>query len=93
MIKITRILCNIARMKNITVTLDEKTAAWARLYAAKRNMSLSRFLGELLHKTMRESQEYESAMQRYLERKPWRLKSADAGYPSREEVNERSGIR
>lgn len=80
-------------MKNITVTLDEKTAAWARLYAARRNMSLSRFLGELLHKTMRESQEYESAMQRFLERQPQRLKSADASYPSREDVNERRRIR
>jgi len=75
-------------MKKITVTLNEKTVAWARLYAAKRSMSLSRFLEELLRKTMDESREYESAMRRYLERKPWRLKSTDAGYPSREEVNE-----
>jgi hypothetical protein len=45
-------------MKNITITLDEKTAAWARNHAAARDMSLSRFVGELLENTMRESREY-----------------------------------
>lgn len=80
-------------MKNITVTLDEKTAAWARVYAAKRDMSLSRFLGELLHKTMLESREYEIAMQRFLARKPTRLKAASANYPSREDVNDRRNLR
>jgi hypothetical protein len=35
-------------MKNITITLDEETAAWARVYAAQRNMSLSRYVGEVL---------------------------------------------
>src|SRR5882762_7765411 len=43
------------QMKNITVTLDEETAAWARTYAAQQNKSLSRYLGELLNDTMRES--------------------------------------
>jgi hypothetical protein len=76
-------------MKKITVTLDEKTAAWARLYAAKRSMSLSGLLRELLRKTMQESRGYESAMRSYLERKPWRLKSGDASYPRRGTVNER----
>lgn len=49
-------------MKNITITFDEKTAAWARSYAAREEKSLSRFLGDLLQKTMREAREYEEAM-------------------------------
>ena len=49
-------------MKNVTVTLDEKTAAWADVHAAKRNMSLSRFIGEVLHEKMGESRGYEEAM-------------------------------
>jgi hypothetical protein len=49
-------------MKNITITLDEETAAWARVHAAQRNVSLSRFVGGLLHQHMRESHEYEEAM-------------------------------
>jgi hypothetical protein len=44
-------------MKNVTITLDEKTAAWARQHAARRNISLSRFVGELLHEKMGESRE------------------------------------
>jgi hypothetical protein len=80
-------------MKNITVTLDDKTAAWARVYAARQNKSLSRFLGELLHRTMRESREYEDAMQRYLAKKPVDLNRSGLKYPSREELHERSGLR
>jgi hypothetical protein len=53
-------------VKNVTITLDEKTAAWARSHAAERDMSLSRFVGELLEKTMRESREYRRAMRSYL---------------------------
>ena len=80
-------------MKNITVTLDEKTAAWARIHAARRDMSLSRFIGEVLHETMRESREYEVAMQRYLARKPVRLKGAQEHYPTRESLHDRENLR
>lgn len=79
-------------MKNITLTLDEKTAAWARVHAARNNVSLSRFLGELLYKTMREARQYEAAMQRYLEKKPTVLKRSGTRYPRREEIYER-GVR
>jgi len=34
-------------MKNVTITLDEETAAWARVHAAKQNMSVSRMIGEM----------------------------------------------
>ena len=35
-------------MKNVTITLDEETAKWTRVHAAERDMSLSRFVGEVL---------------------------------------------
>ena len=35
-------------MKNITITLDEETAAWVRIQAAEQNKSVSRFVGEHL---------------------------------------------
>ena len=41
-------------MKNITITLDERTASWARVYAAERGKSISRLLGEILQERMRE---------------------------------------
>jgi hypothetical protein len=80
-------------LKNITVTLDEKTAAWVRVYAARQDKSVSRFLGELLQRAMRESREYEDAMQRYLAKKPSRLNRENAPYPKREELHERSHLR
>jgi hypothetical protein len=80
-------------MKNVTITLDEKAAAWARQHAALNNMSLSRFVGELLEKTMRDSREYERAMREYLARSPVRLKAARTRYPSRGTLYDRGRIR
>ncbi len=80
-------------MKNITVTLDEETATWARVYAAQQNKSLSRFLGELLHSKMHESHAYEDAMQRFLSRKPFPLGSEATPYPKREELYDRGKFR
>jgi hypothetical protein len=76
-------------MRNVTITLDDQTIAWARARAAARNMSLSRFVGEVLHQRMRESAEYERSMQRYLARKPVRLRKRGARYPRRDELHER----
>jgi hypothetical protein len=80
-------------VKNITITLDEQTAAWARRHAAERDMSLSRYVGELLERTMRESGEYRQAMRSYLSRQPARLKKGKARYPRREELYDRRGLR
>ena len=81
-------------MKNITVTLDKETAAWARVHAAQRNMSLSRFVGELLQKHMGEAREYEEAMRRYLSKGPFKaLRGSPERYPARDELHERARIR
>ena len=81
-------------MKNVTITLDEETAAWARVHAAQRNVSLSRFVGELLRERMSESQEYDRAMRRYLSRGPFKaLKGKPERYPKRDELHDRGGPR
>lgn len=80
-------------MKNITITLDEETAAWARVHAAERDMSLSRYVGELLRERMRHSIEYQDAMKRFLGQQPVRLKTAGKSYLTREEVHDRAGLR
>ena len=56
-------------------------------------MSLSRFVGELLETTMRESREYRRAMRSYLSRKPTPLKKAGARYPQRDELYDRHRLR
>jgi plasmid stability protein len=81
-------------MKNITITLDDETARLARVRAAKRNMSVSRYIGEMLHKNIRESREYEDAMQRYLSRGPFKeLTGPPQRYVTREELHDRDGLR
>lgn len=87
-------LNSIATMKNVTITLDSKTAAWARVYAARQNVSLSRFVGELLRERMRESREYDEAMRRYLAKGPFKkLRGPGERYPSRDELHDRAGLR
>jgi len=80
-------------MKNVTISLDEETAAWARIYAARKNVSLSRYVGELLHERMRESREYEESMRRFLAQEPVRLKKPGERYLTRDEAHERTRIR
>ncbi len=76
-------------MKNITITLEEEVARWARVRAAERETSVSRLVGEMLREKMMEEQAYETAMQVYLSRSPRPLKGPNQVYPSRGELHER----
>ncbi len=80
-------------MKNITVTLDERTAAWVRIYAAERGKSISRLLGEILQERMREVRDYDEAMRRYLSKKPFKFQWTDGARPSRDELHDRANLR
>lgn len=80
-------------MKNITVTMDEETARWARVEAARRGVSVSRMLGEILHQQRLDDAEYGAARQRYLKRKPKKLKSEGQPYPERSSLHERGDAR
>jgi hypothetical protein len=80
-------------MKNVTITLDEKTAAWARVYAARHNTSVSRIVGEMLAQRMTEMRAYDEAMRRYLAKRPLRIKGAGKRYATRDELHERPGAR
>jgi hypothetical protein len=79
-------------MKNVTVTLAEEVAHWVRIRAAKENLSVSRFLGDMLRQQMNEEKGYEEAMDRFLSRKP-SLISESGGYSSRESLYDRPGLR
>jgi len=75
-------------MRNLTVSLDERVARWARVAAAERDMSVSRFVAEILRARMDEDQEYDAAMKRSLAREATPLKSKGARYPTRDELHE-----
>ena len=75
-------------MKNVTITVDEEVALWARVWAAKHNTSVSRILGELLKEKMSQEEGYEAAMKQFLSRKSYVLKKTRC-YPKREELHDR----
>ena len=76
-------------MKNVTITLDEKVATWARIRAAERETSVSRLVGDMLKERMLEEKSYQTSMQHYLSQSPRLLKEPGAKYPGREELHER----
>jgi hypothetical protein len=80
-------------LQNVTITLDEGTLAEARVRAAERNMSLSRYVGEVLREKSRYSRAYEEAMRAALAEKPWPLKGPPQRYPTREELYDRPVLR
>jgi hypothetical protein len=76
-------------MKNVTITLDEEVARWARIKAAELETSVSRLVGEMLREKMLDEQSYQSAMQRFLSKQPRPLSEPGMQYPSREELHAR----
>ena len=79
------------KLRNVTVTLQEDVARWARLEAARQDTSVSRLRGEILKQRMLEGDNYQRSMRRALGRKPF-LKS-DGRYLSREEAHDRDRLR
>jgi plasmid stability protein len=75
-------------MKNVTVTLDEDVALWARVYAARHDTSVSQLLGELLRERMCREEGYDVAMQHFLS-VPARGLKQGGGYPTREQIHDR----
>jgi hypothetical protein len=79
--------------KNVTITLTEETARWVRVEAAKRDTSVSAFLGSLLEEQRRRAGEYERAKSRFMARPALVLNEAGAPYPSRDSLHERKATR
>ena len=79
-------------MKNVTITLEEGIVALARREAARLDVGLSRFVGDLLQQRFAETRQYELAMRRSLARKPVQMRRAATAYPTREESHERGAI-
>jgi hypothetical protein len=79
------------KLRNVTITLEEKVARWARIEAARNETSVSRLLGALLKERMLQNDSYENSMRRALARKPFA--KSDGQYLSREEAHDRAGLR
>jgi hypothetical protein len=79
-------------MRNVTITLEEQVAAWARVRAAQLDQSLSSFVAGLLRAQMSQNDAYEAAMAAFLAEKPVRLKR-HGKYPDRDSLHDRAGLR
>jgi hypothetical protein len=53
-------------MKNITITMDDETAAWVRVEAAKAGLSVSRFVAANLTGARRVDAAHRDALDRFL---------------------------
>lgn len=80
-----------SRLRNVTLTLEESVARWARIEAARQDTSVSQFLAGILKERMLDKDDYDRAMRRALSRKPF-LKT-DGRYLSREETHDRTRLR
>lgn len=80
-------------MKNVTITLDEETAAWARVHAAQNDVSVSRMIGDMLRRRMREVREYDEAMRRFLAKRPVKLGRPGQRYATRADLHDRARLR
>lgn len=79
-------------MRNLTITVDEEVARWARVWAAKNDTSVSKLVGMLLRRRMLEERAYAAAMEEYLATEPIALKRGGS-YPEREALHDRSSLR
>jgi hypothetical protein len=80
-------------MKNVTIAMDKRTAAWVRVQAAKQNMSVSRFVGEILHEQMTDARAYDEALRRFLGEESLEFGWADGHRPTREDLHDRNALR
>ena len=84
--------CLVARRK-VKITLDDETVRWVRVEAAKRDASVSRFVGDVLRSHMKWQRGYERAMRSYLSGTGQPARRRDASYPSRGDLHDRASIR
>ena len=79
------------RLRNVTITVDDEVARWARVKAAEENTSVSHLVGDLLRDMMQQPQRFDRARREFQ-----RLGTAvisDGPYPRREDLHDRTGLR
>lgn len=76
-------------MRNVTITLDDETARWARIEAARQDTSVSKMVGAMLRERMQREDAYERAKRSFLGRGPYRMGAPGQPLPTRDEIYER----
>ena len=81
------------KLRNVTITLDEEVARWARVEAARRDTSVSQMLAQLLREQMLGADTYEALRARYFAQEPRVHRRLGARYPERDELHARDRLR
>ncbi len=79
------------RLRNVTITLEDEVAHWARIKAAEENSSVSRMVGDLLRRQMQQHERFDRARREFQ-----RIGTAvisSGPYPRREDLHDRTGVR
>ena len=76
-------------VKNITISLPDDLAHKAKVFAAEKDTSVSKYVGGLLAERLEAEQGYRNAMARWQDRTPMVLNESRSKYPGRDEVHER----
>lgn len=82
-------------MPNLTITADEETLQRLRVEAAMRNISVSRFVGEILKEKFSADDTYERAMADFFSRAPYLApppREDGRNWPAREELYDRKAL-
>jgi hypothetical protein len=75
-------------LRNLTITVSEETAHWARRKAAEENTSVSKLVGQMLERQMRLTDEYWLAYELWKRLEPVPGLDAPSRW-TREELHER----
>lgn len=78
------------RLRNVTITLEDEVARWARIKAAEENSSVSRLVGNLLRRRMQQHERFDRARREFQ-----RIGTAvisSGPYPRREDLHDRTGV-
>lgn len=80
-------------MRNLTITVEEEVARWARIRAAEREMSVSRLVGAMLKEKMVSEEGYKGAREQFFSVQPRRLREPGKALPSRDTLHDRAALR
>lgn len=81
-------------LKNVTITLDERTLKWVKEAAAEQGKSVSRYLSDMARQQLPKAQAYQAAMHRFMSTK-WSQPLTEPGekLPTRDEIYDRAVLR
>ncbi len=75
-------------MRNVTVSIPDDLAQWARVWAAEHDSSISAMLSDVLRGMREKECRYASAMESFFAAEPKKL-SDGAAYPDRDSLYDR----